>query len=392
LIRHGSRAPDTPNMKCWGNSTTSFSEYLSCQRFNVEKLPSLQDTASNMVYNKKYVTLATVTHTSHNKKHQWSCKSGLLFDYSYNELKSIGIHMQDAYITTNEGNLKLFDSTKYKDRPYNNSTLFFLTGFGYMSLSLQMILYGMFDIARSTVVDVIVHSMDKKNDYDVKRVLERAAHGKSKKIQSKLRERAIRERYMKSNPSLKKQLQPFERLNALQKRDCLLTTICNDGKLPTGLDDYINDQDDSLFGKMVRHSTWEYEHKYVYNDAAYAKWKVRPIVEQMVEGLATDATEDLVEGGKPRLSIYLSGAEYIASFLAVLCGTIIDSMGIPQSSQLLIEHHYIHDNQRHAFRLLWNGKVITDRVAGCELSSDLCDLDVLFHHFERTETIPKSNT
>lgn len=50
LIRHGSRAPDTPNMKCWGNSTTSFSEYLSCQRFNVEKLPSLQDTASNMVY------------------------------------------------------------------------------------------------------------------------------------------------------------------------------------------------------------------------------------------------------------------------------------------------------------------------------------------------------
>ena len=216
LIRHGSRAPDTPNMNCWGNSAASFSEYLSCQRFNVEKLPSLQDTRSNMVYNKKYVTLATVTHTSHNEKHQErSCKSGLLFDYSYNELKSIGINMQDAYITTNQRNLKLFDSAKYKERPYNNSTLFFLTGFGYMSLSLQMILYGMFDIARSTVVNVIVRSMDKKNDYDVKRVLERAAHGKSKKIQSKLRERAIRERYMKSNPSLKKQLQPFERLNAL---------------------------------------------------------------------------------------------------------------------------------------------------------------------------------
>lgn len=145
---------------------------------------------------------------------------------------------------------------------------------------------------------------------------------------------------------------------------------------------------------MVRHSTWEYEHKYVYGDATYAKWKVRPIVEQMVEGFATNATKlsDLTENGKPRLSIHMSGAEYIASFLAVLCGTIIDSMGIPQSSQLLIEHHYIHDNQRHAFRLLWNGKVITDRVAGCELSSDLCDLDVLLHHFKRTETISKQHS
>ena len=84
--------------------------------------------------------------------------------------------------------------------------------------------------------------------------------------------------------------------------------------------------------------------------------------------------------------VFPIGNHYTQSLAAVLCGSSLDnSMGSPSASQMLIEHHFIVDSQRHAFRLLWNGRVVSNRVTGCGSSSELCDLSVLFGHFKRTQ-------
>ena len=192
----------------------------------------------------------------------------------------------------------------------------------------------------------------------------------------------------KEHPSLAAVLQPFESFDARQMRDCLLTTICTGGKLPVGLDDYTHDSDNSLFTQMVGHSTWDYMYKYLFNDAAYSKCKIRPLVELIKEAFETIATKlsDLSVIGKPRMIVFPIGNHYIQSLAAVLCGSSLDnSMGAPSASQILIEHHFMMDSQRHAFRLLWNGRVVTNRVTGCGSSSELCDLSVLFGHFKRTQ-------
>ena len=45
-----------------------------------------------------------------------ACRPGLLFHYSLDELRAVGLNLQEAYITTKQTRLQLFESIKYESR------------------------------------------------------------------------------------------------------------------------------------------------------------------------------------------------------------------------------------------------------------------------------------
>ena len=168
-------------------------------------------------------------------------------------------------------------------------------------------------------------------------------------------------------------------------RDCLLTTICTGGKLPAGL--Y------SWFRQLT-----------VYTDGwtldvglhvqLFVQWRcLFQMQDQTASGIDQGGLWDdcyqiewFISNRQAKNDVFPIGGHYLNSIAAVLCGSSLDnSMGSPSASQMLIEHHFIVDSQRHAFRLLWNGRVVSNRVTGCGSSSELCDLSVLFGHFKRTQ-------
>ena len=130
-------------------------------------------------------------------------------------------------------------------------------------------------------------------------------------------------------------------------------------------------------------------YNYLFNDAAYSKCKIRPLDSGIDQGGLWDdcyQIEWFISNRQAKNDVFPIGGHYLNSIAAVLCGSSLDnSMGSPSASQMLIEHHFIVDSQRHAFWLLWNGRVVSNRVTGCGSSSELCDLSVLFGHFKRTQ-------
>jgi hypothetical protein len=82
----------------------------------------------------------------------------------------------------------------------------------------------------------------------------------------------------------------------------------------------------------------------------------------------------------PRLLLF-SGHDDTLTPLLISLG-VWDQSWTAYASMLIIEVHVIKGAHStfpsgHAFRLLYNGKVITDKITGC--LDDLCDLDVLLN-------------
>lgn len=82
----------------------------------------------------------------------------------------------------------------------------------------------------------------------------------------------------------------------------------------------------------------------------------------------------------PRLLLF-SGHDDTLTPLLISLG-VWDQNWTAYASMLIIEVHVIKGGYStfpsgHAFRLLYNGKVITDKITGC--LDDLCDLDILLN-------------
>lgn len=174
-----------------------------------------------------------------------------------------------------------------------------------------------------------------------------------------------------------------------QAEDCLMTTICNDRDLPDVLDDYGRDEENNYFDRLDQYSfrPWTYAMKY--NDAAHSKLAFGPLWVEMLSnmlGFVPKSTWSSIlpqmvselRNPAPQLALFSGHDTTILPILATLGEKVWDgSQWAPYASLLSIEIHAVEASNQRLFRLIYNGKVLTDKMNGCD--NELCDVIHLFN-------------
>ncbi|KAL7504009.1 hypothetical protein ACHAXN_001730 [Cyclotella atomus] len=192
--------------------------------------------------------------------------------------------------------------------------------------------------------------------------------------------------------------------------DCLMTTMCTDRPLPELLDDYdgslgptpMNVEKDSegitivsekdftniferLVNYVVKHETFPYR----YNDAALAKLGMGPLWKEIMTNImpivgATSNYTTFVPRTPPKLALFSGHDTTLMPILATLGQDVwAGTEWAPYASMILIEIYEVGNPSKseftsgYAFRLIYNGEVLTSRMDGCSSDLELCDSEVL---------------
>ncbi|GMH62024.1 hypothetical protein TrLO_g8067 [Triparma laevis f. longispina] len=171
--------------------------------------------------------------------------------------------------------------------------------------------------------------------------------------------------------------------------DCQMTSICTDRSIPSSIDDFGADDDDSIFTQIYDHASWQLAYVYQYNNNAHAKLSMAPVLKEVLEtsltpSLTSASTSDMLDKGKPLLSIYSGHDTTIMPILSAL--NIWDGAWAPYASLITIETYHVTQSGSfptgRAFRICYNGEAMTEKFGGCEGGGELCDLNVLVDYLD----------
>ncbi|KAL3795880.1 hypothetical protein HJC23_002151 [Cyclotella cryptica] len=189
--------------------------------------------------------------------------------------------------------------------------------------------------------------------------------------------------------------------------DCLMTTMCTDRPLPELLDDYdgslgptswnvdgpegiaiVSEKDfTNIFERLVNYAVKQETFPYKYNDAALAKLGMGPLWKEIMSNILpiVDFTTNYTFGREPapKLALFSGHDTTLMPILATLGQDVWSgSEWAPYASMVLIEVYEMLNSSKnsefpsgYAFRLIYNGEVLTSRMERC--SSELCDSQVL---------------
>jgi Histidine phosphatase superfamily (branch 2) len=230
--------------------------------------------------------------------------------------------------------------------------------------------------------------------------------------------------------------EPVDAILMLDVMDCLMTTMCTDRPLPAALDDYTGpptpsssggdnnrrwqqrqrrrrqqqDDDDPEFQNMFQR-LYDYHVArtallFRANNAEYAKLAMAPLWVEILphllgamenspalDSITKTAASSSTTVTPAKLALFSGHDTTLMPLLASLGPDVWDGQWAPYAASLIIEIHAVHIDGRtdkkvyttdHAFRLLYNGKVITHRVPGCPADEnvELCDAVVLLKQIQ----------
>ena len=140
--------------------------------------------------------------------------------------------------------------------------------------------------------------------------------------------------------------------------------------------------------QAVKQETFPYK----YNDAALAKLGMGPLWKEImtnilpIVGANTNYTYD-EERTPPKLALFSGHDTTLMPILATLGPDVWSGTEwAPYASMILIEIYEMHGDSKgssatfpsgYAFRLIYNGAVLTSRMEGCNANTELCDSTVL---------------
>jgi len=178
--------------------------------------------------------------------------------------------------------------------------------------------------------------------------------------------------------------------------DCLMTTMCTDRDLPDILRDY--GKPDSWFEMLMAYDVMDYNLILKHNNSEFAKLSMGPLWAEIKDIWELFLTRD--GNGKnphgadgtvpPRLALYSAHDTTISPLLASISPSLWnDTDWAPYASMLLIEIHEFIDSWnealfsgRYAFRMIYNGEILTGKVPGCHEDLELCDFRTLLDIIE----------
>jgi len=176
--------------------------------------------------------------------------------------------------------------------------------------------------------------------------------------------------------------------------DCQMTSICTGRPLPSVLDDFVEDDDDSMFSRIYRHASDQLGKVYEYNDGEYAKLSMAPVLGEILEKVLLPSLSATSRSELSTLLHITSGHDTtVMPLLSAL--RIWDTKWAPYASMVVIETYHASDvdgsgvknyESERALRIVYNGEVITGKLQGCEEGKELCDLKVLVDYLQTFAT------
>jgi len=384
VIRHGARTPWTA-YDCWdGYKEDPTQSQWDCDFTSVMAPPKKKEVEmnGNFLFEKVYDGLRSdLTLTN---ELGGDCLLGQLVEPGFGQLKSNGQHIRKAYI---EGPavMQLFETANYTDI-HEESTYFRSDDEERTLMSAEILLSDLFDMPTEQTVSL--HTADKPRDILSPETLENTCQ---RLVQLRV-EAELSSEYIdgKTSDNAEELTQMMEEMSSsppmhqllYYSLDCQMTAICSDRYLPPLINDFISDGDDSNFSRMYEFSTWLYTFHYSYNDGEYAKLAMShlwfDILRFVNKAATTTSPTDMLHAKIPRFVLF-SGHDTTIMPLLVSLG-IWDGKWAPYASMWNMELYHIeepHPNypSAKAFRIIFNGEVLTDKINGCD--SDLCDLNIL---------------
>ena len=151
-IRHGSRTP-WERHDCWnGYLEDPVQSKWDCDLTTITAPPNIDDKATPFVFNKIYDALSDPM----KNELGGTCQKGQLLMSGMEQEQKNGVHLRNAYLSSTESSMRLFEGTLYDERPYKNSTYFRSDDDQRVLMSGQVLLGAMFDVTDDSMI--IVHS------------------------------------------------------------------------------------------------------------------------------------------------------------------------------------------------------------------------------------------
>lgn len=349
VIRHGARTPYTP-LKCWNGYNTRWDCNLTTDMLVPDK---------PVVFEKRYDGLMQDPDSQNGLG--GTCLTGQLIEQGVKQELVNGIHLRNAY-----GGV-LFNSTKdiYLRSDDEQRTL----------VSLQVLVGGLLDGNATT--PLTIHTADYSRDII-------APHANQCPRLHELSLEAYQSKEYHSHlfsPDIQRALssvqQEWPQKHMNDGLDCLMTTYCTNRPLPKWLESNQNgytDDDGSLFTDLANFFAWNYSFQFSYNEGSYGKLAMTPLWNWIIPQLPIINTNS----SKPKI-LLISGHD--TTLIALLTSLQIwDGKWPPYASMFVIETYLTSTNQI-AFRLVYNGQVITPMMESCP-DAELCDMKVLVNHLD----------
>lgn len=427
IIRHGARTPYA-DYKCWnGWEYQSWNCYLNSlsappSKFAVEhlELEGAEVTEQEgeglfFLFEKIFDSLQDPPQLRNSLN--GTCQMGQLLLRGYVQELHNGKMLRRTYIRDDSENINgdqnsmidipdemvLFDLKKdWSTRPYEEPYLYYRTDDDERTImSGQVLIRGMFEdllerhsaeLGNQSEPVIRVHTADKSRD-----ILSpnREICPRLKQLWDEaVRSRDYVERFVNSDEAKAMKTLMSDLGGDFQEaaQDCIMTTICNDRELPDILDDFGKNSQDSqnFLQRLSEFSYLPFNYALMYNDAAYSKLAMGPMWVSILSNILPHIQPSYwksifpqlrINENAPKLALFSAHDTTIMSLMAALGKLLWDETDWPPyASLLIIEIHQmtnfdtsLYPSER-AIRLVYNGKVLTEKIDGCPASIELCDI------------------
>ena len=171
--------------------------------------------------------------------------------------------------------------------------------------------------------------------------------------------------------------------------DCQMTSICTGRPLPSVLNDFVKDDDSSIFSRIYSHASDQLGKVYTLNSNAYAKLAMAPVLSDILTSTLLPSLSATKRDDLDTLLHVTSGHDTTVMPLLAALG-VWDGKWAPYASLVVMETYYIPNDDdfksNRGFRIVYNGDVLTDKMEGCEGAGEICDLQVLVDYLSEFAT------
>jgi hypothetical protein len=429
LLRHGARTPWGRSLNCWEDYWTNpatavwdcnLTTWLAPpppERVTEEGAEAGSDEAM-FLFEKHYDALNFPASNLSNFL-GGTCQKGQMILQGYKQELQNGKYLRAAYIQFNDTHnprMTLIDnrSGHKEDKRGIWYNLFYRVDDEARTLmSGQVVLRGLFGpelqaayTKMKTYALIPLHTADYDRDImtpnhnicprlaEIRQSVENSAEYKAKFVASE---------EAKTLKDLKGRVLKVDKGKDMDAIDCLMTTMCTDRPLPQVVNDYkplkngeleIEPEDgehgSNLFQRLVDFDTEKSNHIFKANDAEYSKLGMAPLWHEIL-----DKIEPYLRGDRsgPKLAVWSGHDTTLSPLLASISPKLLDDNAWPPyASMLALEIHEVKEDldlfpSNYAFRLVYNGKSLTEKIDLCNPGMDLCDVAVLIDRVKKFSNI-----
>ena len=404
IVRHGARTPVLNlDEQCWeGFWENPDTGVWNCSLILGMVPPSHQDTVSSAVFDKTYDALmeqqSQPQHDHLSNRLHGTCQSGQLLEQGFDQHVFVGQLLRSAYAYDSNNydhdiQMRLLDLNAQNQHPWEEPQVHLRADDEQRTLlSGEILLRSLFAqelekaaSKKSAPVHIPIHTADYERDILSvnERICPRLAQLRESFEQSSA--------YASFQTSKEvKELHNFmtNKLKASTEMDivgCIMPTICTDRPLH---DAFEYDKDDTnnnnmLFDRMVDYGYQKWNLHLLHNNAEYAKLASAPLWNEIMNNIhpIVSAKDDEIPNKKMAI---ISGHDDTISPIMASLGIWNATSWPPYASMLLMELHELVDEDdrsifpsKFAFRIVYNGNILTNHMKGCPQDSELCDIQIL---------------